>query len=45
MKKSEQPGPSNYVEKLLAWVKKRMAELKETPDMDGKKKILQVIKC
>ena len=44
MKKSEQTGPTNYVDKLLAWVRKRMAELKETPDMDGKKDILQVIK-
>ena len=45
MKKGEQPGPPKYVEKLLAWVKKRMAEFKKTPDMDGKKGILQVIKC
>jgi len=43
MKKSEQTGPTNYVEKLLAWVRKRMAELKETPDKDRKKKILQRI--
>ena len=45
MKKSEQTGPTNYVEKVLAWVRKRMAELKKTPDKDGKKAILQVIKC
>ena len=46
MKKSEQPGLSKKtIKKLLGWVKDRMVQMNKVPDMDGKKDILQVIKC
>ena len=43
MKKRGESGPSKkYVEKMLGYLKERMGHLKQVPDLDGKKEILQV---
>ena len=45
MKKSQSDPSKKVIDKLLGFLKERMAHLKQIPDLDGKRQILQVILC